>query len=262
MFGAIVLRDIPKDEAQIDLVQFPIQGGFRGFQMAPPGLHYVSVKAGRHHVGFWCWLKPQQVVVKVMENDAEFVDADEEMQAQYTGLALSGAMGSALAMYPHEHFGPWFAVTSHLSAATFPPTLHAEEADDGNSRFDRAFKGTHGGDVEAFLAEFQYAFIRWLMSLDTATQDEVAFERWQHLVLSVYNVGEFRIRESPALFPPLVDALLAQLSLLSNDWFIADCWLVKQAGWFVEDLVDSAIPEAVEKGQAFAAYLEKRAAGG
>jgi len=57
MFGAIVLRNILKAEARIDTTCHEIQGGFRGFGMAPPVTwHYVGVKSGEHHVGFWCYL--------------------------------------------------------------------------------------------------------------------------------------------------------------------------------------------------------------
>ena len=38
MFGYIILRDIPKYNAQLDLSIYEIKGGFRGFAEIPPGV--------------------------------------------------------------------------------------------------------------------------------------------------------------------------------------------------------------------------------
>ncbi len=258
MFGAIVLRDIPKEEARIDWIRVQIQGGFRGFAMAPAGLHYVSVKHTEHHVGFWCWLKPQQVVVKIFNDEGFFEDADAETQEQYTHLALNGAMGAALINYPHEKFGAWFGSVMHISEDDFPPTVHEPEPGEG-SRFDRAFLSTHGGNSAAFLAEFQYAFVHWLTSSDAGNEDKAAYARWQHLVLSAYNAGESRITEFSGLFSALVDALLRQFEVLGDEWFAPDSFLVcSQASWMAEDMQDSGVADLVEKGQKFVDYLERR----
>jgi len=67
-FGYIVLRDIPKQQAQIDTVIFPIKGGFRGFQLVPAGPHYVSVTGYRgDRYSFWCYLRADDVIVKVLD---------------------------------------------------------------------------------------------------------------------------------------------------------------------------------------------------
>jgi hypothetical protein len=261
MLGAIVLRDIPKEETRIDLTRYPIQGGFRGFSGVPPKLwHYVSVKVRDHHVGFWCYHAPQQAVVKVFDYETGFEDADPGTQAQYSRLALSGAMGPALIPYPINHLSSWITLVQHIPAADSLPRVHAEDAGAG-SRFDKALLGTHGGDGKSLLGEFQTAFVRWLVSMDTAAQDEAAFARWRHLVLSAYNAGESRIGESGDLFPQLVDLLLRQFDLLPNDWFGPDSFLASsQASYMAEDMIDTGVEEIAEKGQVFADYLKKRAA--
>ena len=259
MFGAIILRDVPKKEARIDLTRHQIQGGFRGFSMVPPAAwHYVSVKHGAHHVGFWCYLEPRQAVVKVFDPETGFQDADTEIQAQFAGLALSGAMGPALLDYPHAQLGPWLGMVNHIPQQGFPPQLFVEEEGPG-SRFDKAYLNSHSGDAVSFLAEFQYAFASWLVSLDAAAQDQAAFERWRHLVLAAYNAGEDRIRAGGTLFAQLVDVMLHQLGVLPDEWFTDDSFLVSsQAGYMSEDMVDTGIPELVEKGQAFESYLAQR----
>ena len=259
MFGAIVLRDVPKEQARIDLTKHEIRGGFRGFGQVPPKLwHYVSVKSGAHHVGFWCYLGPRQVVVKVFDPEKGFQDADAETQAQFAELVLGGAMGPALLDYPHAQLGPWLGMVNFIPEQGFPPQLHVVEEGSG-SRFDKAYLISHAGDAASFLAEFQYTFASWLVSLDTATQDRAGFERWRHLVLAAYNAGEDRIRAGGNLFAQLVDVMLHQFAVLPDDWFKAESFLVSsQAGYMSEDMVDTGIPELVEKGQAFEAYLALR----
>jgi hypothetical protein len=262
MLGAIVLRDVPKNEARIDLVRYQIQGGFRGFGLVPPSVwHYVSVQSGGRHVGFWCHLEPQQVVVKVFDPTAGFQEADPEMEAQYQRLALSGNMGPALIGYPLARLGAWRGLVDKIRAEGFPPRLHQEEVGPG-SRFDKILQGSHGGDKESLLAELQYAFVRWLVSANGGNEDEPAFNRWRHLVLSAYNAGEDRIQASGDLFPQMVDTLMRQYDLLPDSWFGGDSYLAgSQAGYMCGDMVDTGVPALVEKGKAMAAYLKKRGGG-
>ncbi len=260
MFGAIVLRDIPKAEARIDNTRIPIQGGFRGFGAVPPSMwHYVGVKSGEHHVGFWCYLKPQEAIVKVFDYETQqFKDADADSQARYSQLALSGAMGPALAPYPQANLATWPGLVKHIPAENFPPQLHTEDSGSG-SRFAKALQGTHGGDNAAFLAEFQYAFASWYVSLPSATVDEAAFARWRRLVLAAYNAGEDTMVEAGDLFPKLIDTLLSQFGVMGDKWFESGSFLVSgQAGYMAGDMQDTGIPELVEKGKAFSAYIKKR----
>lgn len=258
MFGAIVLRDIPKAEARLDLMRLPIQGGFRGFAQVPPAAwHYVSVKDGQQHVGCWCWLNPGTAVVKVYDLAQGLVDADPATTAQFSQMALSGAMNAVLRPYAHETFGPWFGLVNHLPAENFPPVVHEADGGEG-SRFEKAFNHTHLGQPAAFLAEFQYAFLRWLVSLDTATTDEAAQARWRALLLAAYNAGEHRIQAAGELFPQLVATLLRQFALLPAEWFSPDSFIVTQASYMIEDMQDSGLPACQEQSQALAAYLAKR----
>jgi len=262
MFGAIVLRDVPKKEARIDLVRFAIKGGFRGFSQVPPAAwHYVSVEAGGHQVGFWCRLEPGEVVVKVFDPQAGFQEAEADLAAQYQDLALSGSMGAALITYPAARFGPWFGLVNKIGPQPFPPPLHPEEEGPG-SRFDKILRDTHGGDGHSLLAELQYAFLSWVVSLDGQAEDEAAFSRWKHIVLSAYNAGEDRIGQAGDLFPNLVDILMRQYDLLPDDWFGGDSFLAcGQAGYMSEDMIDTGLPAHEEQGRAWADYLKRRRAG-
>ena len=234
MFGAIVLRDIPKEEARIDLARMEIQGGFRGFSMVPASVwHYVSVKDGPRYSSFWCRVEPSTALVKVYDGRGSFSDADSATQQQYSQLALSGAMGGALGRYPLEMLPRWRAMVMHLPAQGFPPELHAEEQGEG-SRFWLAFQHTHGADAGAFLAEFEWAFLAWHFSEREGREDRQALARWRHLLLSCYNAGEDRIRDSGDLFADLADALMAQMALLPEAWFKANSFLMAQASFMTE----------------------------
>ncbi len=257
MFGAIILRDIPKEEVRIDIARVQIQGGFRGFSTVPPGVwHYVSVKDGDGYAGFWCRLAPGTAVVKLFDGQG-FRDDTSESQQHYTQLALGGAMGGALGHYPLEMAGRWAAMVGKLPAAGLPPALHPRE-EGGGSRFALAFQGTHGGDAPAFLAEFQWAFVCWYLGQAEGRTEEEAQARWRNLLLACYNAGEHQIRDSGTLFGDLADTLTAQMTLLPDSWFASDSFLVAQAGYMAEDMQDSGVDLLAEKGRAFAGYLAER----
>src|SRR5687767_6339014 len=114
MFGALVLRDIPKEEVRIDLARMAIRGGFRGFSQVPlAAWHYVSVKVDATHQGFWFWLNPGEALVRVFDHAAGFQEDEPESAATFAQMALSGTMGAALWSYPHELFGPWYGLVQH-----------------------------------------------------------------------------------------------------------------------------------------------------
>jgi hypothetical protein len=268
------LRDIPKEEAQLDLLAYEIAGGFRGFALVPAGVHYVSVKqSGTMQKGFWCVVPDGGVVIRVFDdNSATFNEDTPENVANYTELALGGAMNKVLipvlARHPLET-DTWASLTKHLLLAPFPPELHAErpmsppagiEADalgawfEGSfkSRFEQAFLGTHGGDVDSFMAEFEYAFLRMLVC-----KDEIAGNRWRHLILASFNAGEHAMQDSPAAFPPLVDAVVEQLTLVPDEFFDAVA-IGSQGPYMAEDLVDTGDPALAIKGTLLATTLASR----
>lgn len=259
LFNAVVLRDIPKEEAILDLLQHQIQGGFRGFYSVVPaiGWHYVSVKDGEHHVGRWFNWGLQDAVVFRFEPGQGLVDVEPGEAQQYQEMALSGAMAGAMMEYPPQLYARWFGLTRFIPGGEELPEVHAEDEGEG-SRFIKAWKGTHGGDNESFMAEFQTAFLRALVSQYTAEPDEVADARWRHLLLACYNAGEFGIKEAGTLFKDLVDVLLVQFPLLPDDYFESGSFVVAQVKYMIEDMKDSGVAELEEPAQQLAAYLKKR----
>jgi hypothetical protein len=266
------LRDVPKEWAQLDLLLYEIEGGFRGFALVPAGVHYVSVKrSGTMQKGFWCVVPDGGVVIRVFDDTTgEFREDTPENVENYTGLARCGAMNKTLlpvlARHPIE-YETWASLTEHLSIAPFPPALHEErpmmppagvEGDalgkwfEGSfkSRFEQAFLGTHKGDVDSFMAEFEYAFLRMLLCNDGAAGD-----RWRHLILASFSAGEHAMRVSPAVFSPLVDVIVVQLPLMPPEFFDAGA-IGNQGSNMVEDLVDTEDFTLGVKGDLLATILQ------
>ncbi|HUY01296.1 MAG TPA: hypothetical protein VMV49_17175 [Candidatus Deferrimicrobium sp.] len=276
MFGYVILRDIPKEKAQLDLYIYEIQGGFRGFSEVPPGIHYVNVEAeGEMSKACWCYLKPSGVIVKNFDYEKkEFHDDTPEGEAHCTSLASSGAMDKALirAMQQNPRITTdWIKLVSHINEDNFPVSLHLESpmmppedlSDEEmeqyflkthKSRFEQAFYDTHQGDQKSFLAEFQFAFV---CSLVEKAAPE-AFDRWLHLLQAIYNAGERCIEANPELFSIIIDVLIIQFKYLPDDWFSPDSKIVHQASYLIEDMIDIDISSLKEKAQEFIKYLNSR----
>ncbi len=273
MFSYIILRDIPKDTAQLDVTLFEIQGGFRGFALVPPGAHHVSVKDdGKMVAGTWIFAPSGDAVVRVYDSTLQQLLPDTpENDLNYRDLALGGAMNKALipVMLRDEEFATrWGSIVSHIKADAFPPAFHNESpinpppgvegpALEGffsttfKSRIEQAFLGTHGGNVPAFLAEFEFAFASSLVGPD----NEVAWARWRHLLQAIYNAGDRFMSAHPDLFIPLVDIIIAQFQYLPRDAFTTASVVSHGIQYLAEDLIDTGIAPLVEKGRVFEKFL-------
>lgn len=253
----IILRNVPKEKVRIDLTSFEIAGGFRGFQNVPTGAHYISVLSNVAEVGEWLYLQPSEVMVRVFNDEAQrFEDDTPESDAEFSQMAANGAMNKALVAYPVENLAQWTALTKHITVKNFPPNVHSEDASDDSSqsRFEKALLGTHRGNVEAFLAEFEFAFLRWVVN----SEDEEAFARWRHLLLALYSAGQSSIEDNPSLFEQSVDVLLAQFELLPPKIFEAESFVTANANYLLEDMQDTELPELVSKSKELGYYLHQR----
>lgn len=93
MYAYIILESIPPYQARIDLISTPIQDNFKGFREVPYGLHYINVKTQNNYPGFWCYVKSDQVVVKIlMKRTQEFEDFDPVTIARYQRLLSHGLL--------------------------------------------------------------------------------------------------------------------------------------------------------------------------
>ncbi len=268
-FSYIILRDVPKEEARLDLSIYEIKGGFRGFNLIPAGVHYASVKDGEVHKGFWCYLPPNDAIIKVLDyKSGEFKNDEPENEEHYKGLALSGAMNQVLIPYHPEPLSIWQKLTKHITSDNFPPKIHpkeitiepdptaedfAEQLMNKKSRFELILFDTHNSNIEDFLIEFEFAFLSWFVE-----GKEEGLERWRHFIQSIYGAGEYGIEKAPNLFIELIEVLITQLNLLSDDFFAPNSFVVSRISYLAEDMIDCGIDGVVEKGKEFAAYLEEK----
>ncbi|MHA1212653.1 MAG: AAR2 pre-mRNA splicing protein, partial [Candidatus Heimdallarchaeota archaeon] len=236
MFGYILLRDIPKKEAQLDLSIFAIQGGFRGFTDVEPGIHFVTVKDGEEmHEGFWCFVRPNGVVVKILDYETnKFMDCKPEDEQRYQMMATSGAMNHALISVKQKDFARakfWKELTDYIQEEQFTLELNLEEpmqppanltSDDleqwylttFKSRFQQAFYDTHKGNANSFLQEFQLAYAKYLVNKDTN-----AYNRWRHLLQAIYNAGEDSINKAVDLFSRILTIIQKQFNAIKVEDF-------------------------------------------
>lgn len=233
--GWILLRDIPKDRVQLDLLAFDVQGGFRGFAQVFPGLHYVALLQDDETVAAtWLDVPPGAVVIRVYEYESRELRPDTpENAAFFEPLARGGAMNRAL-ISPIQRDATacleWTRLTEGCKTADVAAPLHHEVpvrppaalapeelvnwyATKHESRFEQALQGTHAGNGPRLLAEFRAAFLRALVEGDARAQT-----RWRELFLAITNAGERRVAEHAEFFAAIGRALVVQAPHVPLTW--------------------------------------------
>ncbi|WP_041233033.1 hypothetical protein [Cylindrospermum stagnale] len=207
--------------------------------MVPLGKHYISVETEYIHAGFWCDVEENSPVVKVLnEINGRFEDDTPESTAHFQRLALSNAMAQALKPYPFETWETWEKLVNHINAQQSLPVLHSEEINqlgENNqsevnrelaighnfSPFEEILDKTHGGNISAFLAEFQFAFICWIVAAEGEENTEAA-DRYRYMIETIYNVTQDKIKLVPQFFMQFIDTLVSQFDTFPDDVFADD----------------------------------------
>ncbi len=192
----LILRDLPKQAIQLDLMLYDIQGGFRGFRDVPAGFHYVSIISKGTWTHFCAYLDPDTILIKRFDTERrQFVDETPEQIAQYTELARQGSMNPSLKAYPVMQSAEWRSLTQYIKTnvplsfqAVSEPKL-AVFTQESQSRFKQSFTIAHNHKIESLLAEVQISFLAWLMSLKGDVNQE-AQARWIHLLAACRGEGE------------------------------------------------------------------------
>ncbi len=261
---------------QLDFLYFPIQGGFRGFSEVSPGPHYVSVKVDEEmHEGFWCWVKPGEAIIKVYDYDNNvFKDDELENELHFQNLATSGAMNRVLIPFTLNNFKSaalWMKLTTNIREDHFPPMLHQEvpmtlpidiNPDDVSdwylnefkSRFEQAFTDTHGNNIQAFMEEFEYSFLKYI----SHQSDEDALNRWAHLLQAIYSAGERSVEVTPDLFIDFVYVVKNQFDFLKNEDLQPETVFIAGVNKIIEDMRDVGTKELKETAKTFETYLNNR----
>lgn len=261
---------------QLDLLYFPIRGGFRGFSEVSPGPHYVSIKVNEEmHEGFWCWVEPGEAIIKVYDYENNvFKDDEVDIELHFQKLATCGAMNHVLIPFTLNNFKSvslWMKLTKNIRVEHFPPALHTEEPmtlpidlnpdeisewylNKFKSRFEQAFTDTHGNNIQAFMEEFEFSFLKYIVR----QRDENALNRWMHLIQAVYNAGERSVETAPDLFIDFVYVMKYQLDLLNDEDLQPETKIIAGVDRIIEDMRDVGTDELKETAQTLEAYLNSR----
>jgi len=271
----IIINDVPKIKVKLDLFTYPLDEDFKGFREVPPGAHYLSVKTETGYASFWCYLKPQQTIVKFFDSyTQEFQDYDLEDAAYYQELASWGAMDEELRVYKTKGSITWLLLTNDIKSSHFPVTLHpvpplppqdtrsTESAQAGTqsqnkSEFEKVLFDTHGGDEVAFLTEFQFAFASWFFS-ELDNEDIAALNRWGYLVEAVCNAGISNLAKAPTTIATLVGNLRTQLDSVDDSLLNSEEPIVSLIGDLAAELVNCDIESFVKEGQQLKSFLKQR----
>lgn len=276
LFGYIILHEIPKKEVQIDLAKFEIKGGFRGFAEVLPGNHFINIKINKEKkVGFWCFVKPNDVVIRIYDNQSEiFVECDPKEEETIKEMALSGIMNQNLIpvnLRSQELAIQWKKLTNHMFIDAFPYKFHFENPmnpptnvtpdemshwfmNEFKSRFELAFYDSHAGEIESFLEEFQFAFVKYLVE----QKDQIALSRWFHLLTALKGAGENSITKEPELFAEFSDIIIEQFNNFSDQFLLSQTKLIEGFDNLLEDLKDSGIEILINKSKSLEKYLKSR----
>jgi hypothetical protein len=274
-YGYIILRDIPKEEVQLDVTIYEIKGGFRGFSEVKPGIHYVSVKDDGQMVdGFWCKVRANDAVIKRYDYQSKsFENYDVKEHFDYKDMAISGAMDHVLIPVNssnHHLAKVWSDLTTFLKHDFYPIELNHEEPMSPptdlppkeleewyltkfKSRFDQAFYDTHNSEMNSFFEELQFAFISYMLFSDLE-----AIDRYMHLLQAVYNAGERNVTNAPGFFKEFFDVIRPHFDNIADEDFTLDKKHLANIGNLLEDMEDSGIAPIKDKAIEFSEYLRKR----
>jgi hypothetical protein len=207
--NTVVLLDVPRGTARIDLGQTPTQEGFRGFSGVPDGLHRVEASDGRLRLSTWLFVDGGETAVRAADPAvASLVEADGFRAAQYMGLKAEGGLDQSLVPYPTAPNTMWSRLVAPLKRETFPPELRQDPQGKG-TRLERALEGTHKGEPDSFLEELAWS---WLAG--HVDGEQAARGRWEELVDAVHACGPRTPARNEEMFVKLVDLLIAQREAL------------------------------------------------
>lgn len=256
MFGAVVLKDIPKEEIRIDIFKYQISGGFRGFFLIPFGLHYLSIKFRNKFKGFWFYIKPYTAIVKIFNYETEeFEEVDQETFNTFRHLALSGQMGAALINYPVGEWVKWNKLVSKINEHYFSlKNLEQNQFYTQNTR--EIIELSKKNDYSDFFADLQFSFITWIVD-DANTFNKKNFEFWQNLIEKILNSEKELIIKNYIFFDETTKIILSQFQNLEKEWLSVNNKFLCLIKNYIELLKSTEIDVLLERVKEFEFIYKK-----
>jgi hypothetical protein len=258
--ATVILLDLDPFSAlhfdEISTMIADLPADFVGFSHVPAGVHYVAHGAADdlRPPGRWLTVQDGAVVVLEVRGGRLRRPSGDRSQRQERKLKR-GDLAARLIPYPQEFNPQWPQLTAPLSGHGLPSLNGNEAQDEGRSRLEVVWRGTHGGDGAAMLREVAYAFLAGRVE-----KREEGVERWFHLLQAIYHCGERLPQEDPSTFVGLSRLLCAQWRALPESMLDERSPVVYGSNFFVEDLIDTEVAELVAAGRAFGEVRHERLA--
>jgi hypothetical protein len=230
----ILLQDIPKETARLDVVAYPVEGGFRGFQNVLTGWHYLEVRSGEERLAGEVLLERESEVAVLTPEDKKLVRVSNPEKEE---LAASGAMDRALinVLAPAKIPLAWFQATGlvKLPRPTSPPPIT------GPAKRALNFLAAFPDDNSALGAAQSYF-------ANVVSEEPDALQHLQALWNAFANSGS-AVGDRPAFFCRLATSLAATLTVAPALKDLAKAVSLQQ---LAEDVSDDGGPEGKEACQA------------
>lgn len=238
----IILRNLPKEKIQIDIWPFEIQGGFRGFQQVPNGLHYIAVLFHNTYPGFWCFIEGATVVKAFNLEKSQFIDADNKTTIASQALADSGAMNKDLIVFPKASELQWYRLTSHISPKNYDQIINLTPSS----------ISTNINDKEV-IAAYQMAFLKVIVC-QPELLEPYKMQLWKEWIQAFYQANQTTIQNRITLFPIIIDLLILHQELMPKAYDSELVFIKKEAKNFIyklEIIGDSLLSQKAKQYQFF-----------
>jgi hypothetical protein len=237
----LLLQDIPKQNARLDVVGYPVEGGFRGFQNVLVGWHFVEVRSGDERLAGEVVIEREGEVATLTPENGKLVRISTPEKEE---VAASGAMDRALinVLAPEAKIPlAWFQATGLVKLprrASFPPPLT------GPGKRASNFLATFADD-NAALGGAQSYFAA------VVAEEADALQHLKSLWNAFANSGS-AVRDRPEFFCRLATSLAGTLTVAPALRDLAKAVSLQQ---LAEDVADDGGPDGQEASQTLRAAL-------
>jgi hypothetical protein len=239
----IVLRDVPKDEIQIDLWPFKVSGGFRGFSEVLSGPHFLTVKDKGQKVDEWFFIKTKTLVKRYDEEAMRFINSENDSEFNYANMADSGLMLNNLIVYPNQAAMQWQALTSFVTEDNFD-----------SIRIRPSMDAIENNTSELLLAQYQMSYVRMIVQ-PLENRNEEDWNNWGLWLRFFYGFSSHQILENKHLFLLVIDLFIMQFNILPKAYRKDIDFIEKQGFDFIQKIEKTQEKDLILKANHYKYFL-------
>jgi len=148
------------------------------------GIHYAAVQTELGRAEWWFYLQSDSVLLKRYNQQSQQFEDTNHPEALRAIESVKTGCTSGLKPYEQAEAISWYMLTSNIREKYFPLRLHCATPAEPSLAFEAELNQTHQGDKSAFITEFEYSYVKWLVS-PSEEPDEEAISRWRYLTEAV-----------------------------------------------------------------------------